>query len=342
MSMRRFILLATGALMMWQSGVAAEPPDKWEGFRYATKVKPGFYQFLRDSVVIIETAGVFGRRTPSEEPDEWVDVGTVKPPARPVHLRDKRKFQIETCRRAGLKRCPVMKRTTLGTGFLLNGDTLVTCRHGFHNWLAWASRGNGVSVEGLAVPLRIRNDAGKVLYDSARAKPTDLVKLSFFNADMRINRPMDAAAAYPDETTVFNAKASDYVELKSPVRLAPPHNPPLRAISAASDIGGEVYLFGFPDPVKGYKGAQVNGRNLAGSHGRVVALIPERGVVRTSAYSNVGMSGGPLLAPDGSIVGVSCGAFGMEDRVKAPENVNATGILLDQQQLLDLWARLKY
>jgi hypothetical protein len=54
------------------------------------------------------------------------------------------------------------------------------------------------------------------------------------------------------------------------------------------------------------------------------------------------MSGGPLLAPDGTILGVSCGAFGMDNRVKSPHDVNATGILLDQQQLMDLWGKLAY
>jgi hypothetical protein len=316
--------------------------ENWEGFRYASKVKPVFHRFLEDSVVVIETAGVFGKRDPSEEPDEWVELDKVKPPRKPVHLKDKRKFQVETCRRAGIKRCPIMKRTTFGTGFILNGDTLVTCRHGFHNWLAWASRANGLQPEGLAVPMRIRNNAGKVLYDSARAKPEQLLRLSFFNADVRINRPVDTGRGYPDDRTSFNAKASDYAEFKSPVVLAPAHLPPMRGSTEGVTAGEEVYLYGYPDPVKGYAGGRVNGQNIAGSHGFILEHIASRGSVKTSNYSNVGMSGGPLLAPDGTILGVSCGAFGMDNRVKAPHDVNATGILLDQQQLMDLWGKLAY
>ena len=339
----RWILPTIAALsLLLGSPALAEPEEKWEGFRYAAKVKPSFYPFLRDAVVVIETAGVFGKRAPSGEPDEWVDVDKVKPPRKPVHLRDKRKFQIESCRRAGIRLCPVMKRTTFGTGFILNGDTLVTCRHGFHNWLAWATNRNGLSPDGMAVPLRIRNDAGKILYDSSRAEKDKLLYLSFFNADQRINRPVDSGKAFPSDTIAFNAKASDYVEFKSPFPLAPSHTPALRAPSQGVAVGEEVYLFGYPDPVKGYGGGRVNGQNLAGSHGRVLEHIPSRGSVKTSNYSNLGMSGGPLLAPDGSIVGLSCGAFGMEDRVKAPHNVNATGILLDQQQLMDLWGGLTY
>jgi hypothetical protein len=318
--------------------VLAEPVEKWEGFRRAETVKPRFLPFLRESVVIIETAGAFLGRKPSEQPDQWVDISKVKPDTGKKLIKDRRKFQIETCRRAGLQKCPVMKRTTYASGFILNGDTLYMCRHGFHNWLAWASAQNGKMMKDIIIPLRIRTVTGKVLYDSSRTSTGDQLRFQFLNEDSRLNRPIDSSKNFPSIDMAFNAKASDMAVLKSP-KILGAINTPLRK---STKLGDEAYLFGFPDPVKGYAGGNVTGKELAGSHGFAVDVISERGAMRFSNYSNVGMSGAPLISPDGEILGMSCGSFGLEDKATRPAKVNATAITLDTQQLETLWRRLTY
>jgi hypothetical protein len=320
----------------------AQSKEKWEGFLRAEDVKPVFLPFLRDSVVIIETAGAFVRRQPSDKPDEWVDVDKVKPLKGKALLRNKRAFQIETCRKSGLKKCPIMKRTTYMTGFILNGDTLTTCRHGFHNWLAWASTANGLEVSKVTVPLRVRTAAGKILYDSSRADAGKAVSLKLFNKDQRLNRPVDAARNYPTANLAFNAKASDIAVFKSPTPLGPAFSPVKKNTVGELALGEEAYLFGYPDPVKGYEGGRVTGKELAGSHGFATELIAERGTMRFSNYSNVGMSGAPLLSPYGAVLGVSCGAFGLEFKATKPGLVNATGITLDPATLENLWRGLTY
>ena len=85
---RSFCLTLVIALLACTGVANAEPPEKWEGFRRAEDVKPVFLPFLRDSVVIIETAGAFLGRMPSEQPDQWVDVDKVKPDTGKKLIRD--------------------------------------------------------------------------------------------------------------------------------------------------------------------------------------------------------------------------------------------------------------
>lgn len=337
--MRR-VLLSVVAVFAGFGATWAEPTEKWEGFRRAEDVKPVFLPFLRDSVVIIETAGAFLGRKPSEQPDQWVDVDKTKPYTGKKLIRDKRRFQIETCRKAGLKRCPVMKKTTYATGFILNGDTLYTCRHGFHNWLAWASTANGLAPDKVVVPLRVRTVDGKILYDSSRTDKKRALAFQTLNTDLRINIPVDVGRNYPNATLAFNAKASDFAAFKSAKPLGKTPSPATGNKIIAP--GDEAYLFGFPDPVKGYAGGRVNGKELAGSHGVALEVIADRGSMRFSNYSNVGMSGAPLLSPEGVVLGMSCGSFGIENKVTQPDRVNATAITLDVEQLEALWRGLKY
>ncbi len=336
---RSFCLTLVIALLACTGVVHADRLEKWEGFRRAEDVKPAFLPFLRDSVVIIETAGAFLGRMPSENPDQWVDVDKVKPDTGIKLIRDKRSFQIETCRKAGIKKCPVMKKTTYATGFILNGDTLYTCRHGFHNWLAWASKANGIALDKVTVPMRVRTVAGKILYDSSRNTAGNALSFQLLNRDVRLNRPVDAGRGYPTATLAFNAKASDIAVFKSVLPLG---RVDAKNIFADIAVGQEAYLFGFPDPVKGYAGGRVNGKELAGSHGFAIDVIKERGAMRFSNYSNVGMSGAPLLSPEGQLLGMSCGSFGLENKTTKPGDVNATGITLDATELEALWRELSY
>jgi hypothetical protein len=117
-----------------------------------------------------------------------------------------------------------------------------------------------------------------------------------------------------------------------------------RLLRGADELpaGSEIYLFGYPEENGNRKKKPARLRKLSGSHGRLLSRIPERGSIRASNYSNMGMSGGPMLTPEGSILGVSCGAFGMEQQLTDPSHVNATGILLDDEHLLDVWSRLKF
>jgi hypothetical protein len=330
------------ATLVGASSSHAEPVEKWEGFKRAEDVKPAFLPFLRDSVVIIETAGAFIRRKPSEKPDQWVDVDKVKPYTGKNLIKDKRRFQIESCRQAGLKKCPVMNRTTFATGFILNGNTLYMCRHPFHNFVAWASTANGRGADNVAIPLRIRTVSGKLLYDSSRAREGQQLTFKTLNRDPRINRPVDVGRNYPSANIAFNAKASDIAVFESAKPLGVTNAPKVKNTVAEIALGDEAYLFGFPDPVKGYAGGRVNGKELAGSHGYALELIKERGSMRFSNYSHVGMSGAPLISPDGTILGMSCGSFGLENKVTKPGEVNATAITLDPVVLENLWRGLSY
>jgi hypothetical protein len=330
------------AMLAGASSSQAEPAEKWEGFKRAEEVKPSFLPFLRDSVVIIETAGAFIRRKPSARPDQWVDVDKIKPYTGKALIKDRRRFQIESCRRAGLKKCPVMNRTTFATGFILNGDTLYMCRHPFHNFVAWASAANGVAVDKVEIPLRIRTVSGKLLYDSSRVREGQQLAFKTFNRDSRINRPIDVSTSFPTPTLAFNAKASDIAVFKSARPLGVVSAPAVKNTVSQLSLGEEAYLFGFPDPVKGYAGGRVTGKELAGSHGYALELIKERGSMRFSNYSHVGMSGAPLISPDGTILGMSCGSFGLENKVSKPGEVNATAITLDPTALENLWQGLNY
>jgi hypothetical protein len=338
----KLLVAAIFVTILGASLAFADPVEKWEGFKRAEDVKPTFLPFLRDSVVIIETAGAFIRRKPSERPDQWVDVDKIKPYTGKGLIKDKRRFQIESCRRAGLKKCPVMNRTTFATGFILNGDTLYMCRHPFHNFMAWASTANGLAVDKVGIPLRIRTASGKILYDSSRVRDGQQLMVKTFNRDPRINRPVEVGRNYPTANIAFNAKASDIAVFTSAKSLGVASTPPVKNTIAQIALGQEGYLFGFPDPVKGYAGGRVTGKELAGSHGFALELIKERGSMRFSNYSHVGMSGAPLISPDGTILGMSCGSFGLENKINNPGEVNATAITLDPLALEDLWRGLNY
>jgi hypothetical protein len=188
------------------------------------------------------------------------------------------------------------------------------------------------------IPLRIRTVAGKLIYDSSRADQATQLRFDFLNEDPRLNRPIDTSSNYPSAALAFNAKASDLVALKSNYTLGTSFSPASQQVQ----LGQEAYLFGFPDPVKGYAGGRVSGKEIAGSHGFAIGAIKQRGTTRFSNYSNVGMSGAPVLSPDGNLLGMSCGSFGLENKVANPAEVNATAITLDKTALEELWRGLSY
>jgi hypothetical protein len=223
---------ALSVLILVLSAVPALAQETWVGFKPVDQLNLPFKDYLQNSIVLIDTVGEVGDL--KEKGVEIVDITKVKAVTKKAKLSagddptkvqpNLRAIQIETCRKQGLRFCPVIKLSSTSTGFFEDGVRLNTCRHAFHNWLVWASQANdNILVEDLSPPMILYDKDHKVLYNSATTTPADLLKFSFLNTDPRIN-VLDFGRPNPRQAAWSNYKASDVAQLTANAPLVSPQS----------------------------------------------------------------------------------------------------------------------
>lgn len=109
--MRPFLLIALSFSVV-SSTFAQTPKEKWEAYRFIQDIREfnlPFQEFAEKAVLDMETIGV--TKTPGEK-FEIIDVETVPKETQNKVLSSIKNyvpFQIETCRKQGLRYCPVLQ-----------------------------------------------------------------------------------------------------------------------------------------------------------------------------------------------------------------------------------------
>jgi hypothetical protein len=275
--------------------------EEFKGYEF------NFESFAKNSIYLIDTVSlksahdfrvieVSKNPRPSETSERYVDVDIVA-------------FQVETCRKQQIERCPVFFSSSTGTAFY-NSENFYTCRHNVHNWMALASELNDRPIDTISPPLLFRNRHGNVVYNSAQPGH-HLLEVAFMERRSEFN---DFYGSGPDtELTTRLFSEIDYLEFSmdsfqltaftdykrpvvpDPIEWLYPSMP--------------VVAVGFPGATSFFDGGEgdTSGRSLVASFGYINAVYPPYGTyIRTTALGAPGLSGGPLLTKDGAIIGPIC------------------------------------
>lgn len=290
------------------------PQERWEGYRAANSsevqnLNLPFEDFAENAVLAMESVGM--TRTAGERFDV-VDVTTVPQETNPTilaHATNKIPFQIETCRKQGLRYCPVLGYTNRGTVFF-NRGRFVTCRHGFHNWISLASQLNGHRpVSEISPPIILRNTQGEVLYNSANDGKSQM-QFSAINDDPRLNfQTFHDDTNYPSRELGRAVANSDYVEMTLDERITTDFALTERT-SGTQNLGlhEETFAVGYPGTTNVFPNGigDAPGRTLMLSNGRAIAQLQDYSLIQTTNFNTPGMSGGPMLTSTGELAGVNC------------------------------------
>jgi predicted transglutaminase-like cysteine proteinase len=293
---------------------------KWQGYKPVTQIK--------DKAVVDWSKRVFriysfGQRSKGERPTV-VDLSNPKKSIKGNMkvLKADRDFQVETCKRQKLMRCPVFAQLTAGTAFRVGKDTYYTCRHNVDTWLTWASELNGIPQASISPPLALTEERkgkiSKILFYSGLPRKQKY-KAKLFSPEPRLKSDREDNAMQYNADAYFQ-RASDIVVFglssgKTTIETA-------GQIKLADVKPGEgAFLIGYPGKFKLFpKGeGDSKGDRLYASHGTIVGntvfLGDEGKIAEFSNFGYPGNSGGPLVREDGTLVGMVCYADDM-DRTK--------------------------
>lgn len=303
-----FALLSIGVSL---PAIADDTPPRWTGYRSLEEVHSmnlPFEQFAKNSVYLIVTAGIADDLSQAEIVDLQKD-----PRAREtnndIQFLSKKKnnfnFQIETCRQQGLRYCPVFPTGKQGTAFFNNGK-LYTCRHGFHNWLALASKANHKPVNEISPPLIIRKESTikpgtfQVVYNSG---VQNSLKLKTINTDSRLDEIFRTGKNESSINKEFFYRSSDLVTMtfNSDSLLTDSQLKEVSQGQIQNYIGKPIYITGYPRESKHSSPVVLNGN---------VQNFTSQESIFTSSPSYGGLSGSPLLSQQGELLGMTC--FGGE------------------------------
>ncbi len=330
--------------------------ERWEGYRRvdSSEVKAlnlPFQQFAENAVFQMITVG--GTRTAGEHFDV-VDLGedmngpgTLIPketdPAILSDTKNPRPLQIETCRKQGLRYCPVLGYTSNGTAFFNRGN-FHTCRHGFHNWISLASQLNGnISVKDISPPMILRasrNGQMTDVYNSATVgKP--MMEFSAINDNPRLNY-QTFQRNHPSPAVAEPVGKSDYVEMTLNERIV--RDSALSTRTSGLDnlqLNEETYLVGYPGQTNVFPGGEGDspGNTLMISNGHALAPVRPNANLRTTNYSNPGISGGALITASGELVGLHCS--GRPDSTN-PGNTSTSAYPIDRNLMTQYWNYITY
>jgi hypothetical protein len=327
--------------------IRTPPPTgpNWTGFSKIedlARYDLPFANFFQNAVLEIYTIGL--TENAAERP-RIIDIAGLPPVTDPSALaNDPIAWQIETCRNQGLRYCPVLGHDTRGTAFVVGGDTLYTCRHLMQNWLVWASEANGnVALSHLSPPMKILDRNRHVVYDSALAARDAMLHFTLINDDPRLAfeyREEDPALTKEKKTSFRRA---DIVGLKSSSPLAPsfaPHGlPGLRTLLA----GESVYYAGYPGRTNFFVGSagDTTGGLLVASSGVALATSDADNALLSTAPTNAGGSGGPLVTETGDLIGLACSASNVAVNGQIADLRSIT-FYLNAERLAELWRTMEY
>ena len=299
------------------SGRAFE--KKWKGYKPASKINDAIVKQWSKNIFRFYS---FGQRKPGEKP--WI-----------IDLQDKRKtvkgsgkvagwmreWQLATCRRQKLNKCPVFSEVSAGTAFKLGQDTYYTCRHNMGTWVTWASELNGRPQSEIAPPLKITVETfGKLsrfLYDSA-APGKQKFTIKLFDPDPNLKMDIDKQnpMTYSEENYIQRATDVLVFGLTGNAQKMETAD---QVHFADLKPGEGVFQFGYPGEIKLFPktGGNSDGKRLYVSHGTILGdteYYGDRG--RMAAFNTFGFpgnSGGPVVSEAGKLVGMVCYA-GVRER----------------------------
>ncbi len=346
--MRPFLLLTialtvTGFLTSANANSTA-PQERWEGYRRADSAEVQnlnlpFQDFAENAVLEMETVGA--TKTAGER-FEVIDVETVAQETNLSVLTDpnnKIPFQIETCRKQGLRYCPVLSYTNKNTTFF-NRGRFVSCRHGFHNWLSLASQLNGNrSVSSISPPVILRNARGEVLYNSGYDRKPQL-RFSTINDDSRLNYQTHDVS-YPSREVGRAVAHSDYVEMTLGERIVNDYAVTERTAGINNlRAHEETYLLGYAVRTNSFPNGpgDAPGRTLMVSNGRALDPFPAYSMLQISNFGSPGASGGPTLTATGELAGVNCRATSEQN----PSDVRTYTLPLGSTLAKSHWRTIEY
>lgn len=348
--MRAFLLLIL-AFSVAPSAFAQTRKEKWEGYRAVEDLRElnlPFQEFAENAVLDFETIGT--TKTPGEK-FEIIDVESVPQETDKKVLSSVKNyvpFQIETCRKQGLRYCPVLKYSNSSTLFF-NNNRFYTCRHGFHNWLAIASTANGdrpVNTISPPIILRAQRDGKtRIVYNSAYIGEEQL-QFSIINSDPRLNYQEDAKTTpYSSKDFFVLTNRTDFVEMTLSKSILSDYQLPVRQGNFASlKKGEEIYALGYPAKTDFFPNSQgdAKGFTLMASHGYLLDFLKDRNLFYSSAFISGGMSGGVTLSAAGEILGLNCGGFEQEFSSSQPEKVKTSTFPIDNNHMEQFWLNLVF
>lgn len=124
-------------------------------------------------------------------------------------------FQVETCRKQGLRWCPAFDSSTNRTMFFNQGRFL-RCWHSFHNRIALALHLNNRPVSAISSPvnLRVMRDGRTVAVYNSGCENRPQLRFSFINDDLRLRYQVHSLDC-PTESLRTLSALTDYVEITS-------------------------------------------------------------------------------------------------------------------------------
>ncbi len=353
--MRPFLLLTlaitvTGISTTTHANTAA-PQERWEGYRSATSpevqnLNLPFQGFAENAVLDMETIGM--TRTAGERFDV-VDVNSI-PQETDRHVLSNPQnvipFQIETCRKQGLRYCPVLSYSNNGTAFF-NRGRFVTCRHGFHNWISLASQLNGdrpVSQISPPMILRVqRNGRTTTVYNSGYdGKPQ--MQFRTINDDPRLNF-QTFKTSFPSQQLGILAAQADFTELTL-------SEPIVRDYALTERTSGtnnlrnneETFLIGYPGRTNAFADGIGNspGYRPMISNGLAQPPLAQFSFLQTTNYATPGMSGGSVVTGTGELAGLHCNGDGSGTPGEDASSLRSYSYPLDRTLIQNYWRTLPY
>jgi hypothetical protein len=325
---KRLSFLLTFVFLALHLTQATAQQKQWQGYKPTAKTGLKFADVI--AAVTVKTITTGGTSL-KESAYEIVDTDKEKQVKKHSTLdRNFRVFQIETCRRQNIKKCPVAKKFSNSTGTLEEGMHLKGCRHAFHNFLFLVAKNNPNDFINISPPLMILNSKDEIIYNSAY-NSTQISTL-FLNKDPVFNLYYQADNIRQENPKLYEYFFfTDYFEIEFSESIVSSPKLPRAGVIDNSNI---FYISGYPGKTT-FFGNESNGDSkgtkLVTSAGNFIHDFYDYQMTELSNFFSPGMSGGLVVNEKGEMLGVSCYGDSTKSQI----------IKSDRKKLTETWERLR-